>query len=119
MGRKVLFAVATLFLGQAQAVSGRENLLRVTTSNDVHAGELANVYLNWLEKPPNSLTAVYASCSHPNDTNPDDIIGQYTVRGQPPQRLAWAVPSNAQPDNCIFIYNQGAKYHNEGSSKFP
>jgi len=117
MDRKVLFAIATLLLGQAQTVSGRENLVRVTTSKDVRAGELANVYLNWLEKPPNSLTAFYTSCSHPNDTTPDDIIGQYTVRGQHPQRLAWAVPSNAQSDNCVFIYNQDENHHNEGSSK--
>ncbi|KAJ5652688.1 hypothetical protein N7507_010114 [Penicillium longicatenatum] len=113
MSCKILFAAATLLLGQTQAVLGRspEPLVQVTTSDAVHPGELANIYLNWLGKPPSFFKAVYASCVNPNGSAPEAFIGQYSVNGQPPHRLAWAVPNGFQTENCIFVY--GGKYKGE------
>lgn len=106
MSGKFIFTAAALLLSQAQAVLGRspEPLVRVTTSDAIHPGELANVYLSWLGKPPGTIKATYASCLNPNGSTPEAVIGQYTIEGQPPQRLAWAVHSDAQADGCVFVY---------------
>ncbi|CAI7623413.1 unnamed protein product [Penicillium pancosmium] len=89
MNRTILFTVAALLLGQTQAVPDRspKHFVQVTTSDTVRP-------------------AVYDSCHEPDGSNLEAIIGHYTIEQQPPQRLAWAVPSNAQSENCIFVYGE-------------
>ncbi|KAL3469551.1 hypothetical protein BJX99DRAFT_268120 [Aspergillus californicus] len=100
-----LVAIAALILGQAASVPGTaqdQGIVRVTTSTLVRPGGLANVHLDWLQPPPSAIEAVYTSCLNPNSTSPL-TIGRFNVHGHPPQRLAWAVPDDAQPNSCIYI----------------
>ncbi|KAL4781349.1 hypothetical protein BJX76DRAFT_363581 [Aspergillus varians] len=100
-------ATAALLLGQAYQVLGRaqeQSIVRVTTSDLVHPGELANIHLDWLEAPLSSIETIYASCSNPDSSAPQQRIGRFNVHDKPPQRLAWAVPDEAQPGNCIYVY---------------
>ncbi|KAJ5678863.1 hypothetical protein N7462_007107 [Penicillium macrosclerotiorum] len=106
MSCKILLTAAALLSSQVQAVPGHAPtpLVQVTISDVVHPGELANVYLNWQGRAPSVLRAVYASCLDQNGSSPEAVIGQYTIRDQPPHRLAWAVPANVQTENCIIVY---------------
>ncbi|KAJ5407697.1 hypothetical protein N7509_001580 [Penicillium cosmopolitanum] len=107
MSRTILFTVAALLLSQTQAVPDRspKPVVQVTTDT-VRPGELANVHLEWLGKSPKAIKAVYNSCLEPDGSNPEATIGHYTIEQQPPQRLAWAVPSNAPSEHCIFVYGE-------------
>ncbi|KAL4922386.1 hypothetical protein BDW62DRAFT_207674 [Aspergillus aurantiobrunneus] len=110
MGIKAV-ATAALLLGQGFSVLSRpqdQSSVQVTPSELVHPGELANVHLDWLQPPPAAFHAVYASCLSPDSSSPQ-IIGRFNVQGKPPQRLAWAVPDDAQGGNCIYVY--GAQPH--------
>ncbi|KAL4928978.1 flavin monoamine oxidase family protein [Aspergillus undulatus] len=98
-------ATAALLLGQTGSVLGRpqnQGIVRVTASEHVHPGELANVHLDWLGTPPNAIKAVYASCQNLNFSSPQ-TIADFQFPGQPPQRLAWAVPDDAPSNNCIYV----------------
>lgn len=108
MSRTILLTVAALLLGQTQAVLDQspKPVVQVTTSDTVYPGELANVHLKWLGKSPKAIKALYDSCLEPDGSSPEAIIGHYTIEQQPPQRLAWAVPSNAQSEYCIFVYGK-------------
>ncbi|KAL2813765.1 hypothetical protein BDW59DRAFT_178172 [Aspergillus cavernicola] len=111
MGIK-LIAIAALLLGQAASVASApqdQSIVRVTVSNLVHPGELANVHLDWIEPPPSVIEAIYASCLSPNSSSSYRTIGRFNVREHPPERLSWVVPSDAQANNCIYIH--GAQPH--------
>ncbi|KAL4867887.1 hypothetical protein BDV12DRAFT_209485 [Aspergillus spectabilis] len=102
MGIKIIATIA-LLLGSASSRPQYQSIVRVTTSGDVHPGELANIHLDWLESPPSVIKAVFASCQSPETWNQN--VGQFDIRGQPPQRLAWAVPNDVQADSCIYVYD--------------
>ncbi|KAL4759290.1 uncharacterized protein BDW70DRAFT_169556 [Aspergillus foveolatus] len=111
MGLLKAVATAALLLGQVHSVLSRaqhQSIVQVTISNHVQQGGLANIYLNWLETPPSVIEAVYSRCLDSNTSVPYQIpyqtIGRFSVRGQPPQRLAWVVPENAQADSCVYVY---------------
>ncbi|KAL4795143.1 hypothetical protein BDV19DRAFT_399008 [Aspergillus venezuelensis] len=104
MGAKA-FAAAALLLSQASAVVGRpqdQGIVRVTASEHVLPGELVNIYLDWHGVPPSTIKALHGSCHSLNSTTPQ-TIGDFHVRGHPPQRLAWAVPDDAASNNCIYV----------------
>ncbi|KAL5050626.1 hypothetical protein BDW71DRAFT_215872 [Aspergillus fruticulosus] len=106
MGLKAV-ATAALLLGRIYSVLGRpqdQSIVQVTTSDHVHQGGLVNIYLDWLETPPSVIEAVYSPCTNSSSSVPHQAIGRFNVRGQPPQRLAWAVPENAPTDSCIYVY---------------
>jgi monoamine oxidase len=101
-----IIASAALLLAQVNCVLSSpqgKSIVRVSTSDVVQPGGLANVYLDWREAHPGIIEAVYASCLSP-DTSSKQIIGRFTVEGHPPQRLAWAVSSDAPTDNCIYVH---------------
>lgn len=99
-------ASAALLLAQVNCVLTRPqgtNILKVSTSDVVQPGGLANIYLDWRESYSGIIEAIYASCLSP-DTSSTQIIGRFTVDGHPPQRLAWAVSDDAPTDNCIYVH---------------
>ena len=107
MGLLKAVATGALLLGQVHSVPSRaqdQSIVQVTISNHVQQGGLANIYLNWLETPPSVIEAVYSRCLDLNTSVPYQTIGRFSVRGQPPQRLVWAVPENAQTDSCVYVY---------------
>ncbi|KAL4812861.1 hypothetical protein BDW67DRAFT_188211 [Aspergillus spinulosporus] len=113
MGLLKTVATAALLLGQVHSVLSRaqdQSIVQVTISDQVQQGGLANIYLDWLETPPSVFEAVYSPCLTSNSSVPYQTIGRFSVRGQPPQRLAWAIPEDAQTDSCVYIYGvqQGA-----------
>ncbi|KAL6238777.1 hypothetical protein BDW75DRAFT_251968 [Aspergillus navahoensis] len=107
MGLKAV-ATAALLLGRIHSVLGRpqdQSIVRVTTSDHVYQGGLINIYLDWLDTPPSDVEAVYSPCPNSNSSVPRQTIGRFNVRGQPPQRIAWAVPEDAPTDSCIYVYD--------------
>ncbi|KAL3431270.1 hypothetical protein BDV09DRAFT_198889 [Aspergillus tetrazonus] len=107
MGLFKAVATGALLLGQVHSVPSRaqdQSIVQVTISNHVQQGGLANIYINWLETPPSVIEAVYSRCLDLNTSVPHQTIGRFSVRGQPPQRLVWAVPENAQTDSCVYVY---------------
>lgn len=105
--RARIIAIATLLLRQCHLVLSRshdESIVRVTTSDTVHPGGLANVYLTWLDTPPSGIEAVYTSCLGPNSSSRQQIIGRFAIRKEPPKRLAWVVPDDASENSCIYIH---------------
>ncbi|KAL4971057.1 flavin monoamine oxidase family protein [Aspergillus stella-maris] len=104
MGGKGI-AAAALLLSQASALIGKpqdQGIVRVTTSEHVHPGELANVHLDWHGVSPCTIKALHGSCQDLNSTTPQ-TIGDFRIRGHPPQHLAWAVPDDAMSNNCIYV----------------
>ncbi|KAL4878770.1 hypothetical protein BJY04DRAFT_209068 [Aspergillus karnatakaensis] len=100
-----LRAIATAVLLTSALIRAQAStIVRVTTSDLIHPGELANVHLDWLEPPPVTFKSVFASCD--NQESFQQTVGQYEVRGPPPQRLVWAVPIDAQKNNCIYVYDE-------------
>jgi hypothetical protein len=103
----LLAAQASLVLSTPVQEGIGSPLVGVTTSNLVHPGGLANVYLNWYENPRGRVKAVYAPCDF-HDTFPQgQEIGSFTAKEQLPERLAWAVPEDAQNNGCIQIFRFG------------
>ncbi|KAL2826933.1 hypothetical protein BJY01DRAFT_262185 [Aspergillus pseudoustus] len=105
MSVRSLATAALLFLqvGSVLSIARDQSIVQVTTSDIVHAGGLANVYLDWNEPASGSIEAVYTSCVSP-DSSTEYMIGRFNIDEHPPERLAWAVPSDAPPNNCVYIY---------------
>lgn len=105
---QIVAAIAALLLSRGQPVlaeptQGR-NVVHVTTSEIVSPGELANVYFNWLSPPPNIIKAVYGACTGANESTTTQTIGRVSTTNHPPERLAWAVPTNAPKTGCVYVY---------------
>ncbi|CAG8056667.1 unnamed protein product [Penicillium salamii] len=107
MFSRSLLAVAALVVAQGLPGLGRvlseQETVRVTTSENVRRGELANIHLDWHERPSSGIKAIYTSCDGQNTTKSVQTIGRYASDGEPPQRLAWAVPDHATTQQCIYI----------------
>ena len=104
---QILGAIAALLLSQSQSASAGsaqgQNVVRVTTSEVVRPGELANVYLDWRSKPPSVVNAVYGSCAGVNGTTKPQAIGRVSTTNHP-ERLAWVVPTDAPKTGCVYVY---------------
>ncbi|KXG49518.1 Amine oxidase [Penicillium griseofulvum] len=103
---KSSLTVATLV---AQAFPGlgaiiERETVKVTTSETVRGGELANIHLNWLNQPPSLIESVYAPCDGDDSLTKGQIIGRFSIHDHPPQRLAWVVPEEAATHHCVYIY---------------
>ncbi|KAJ5519481.1 hypothetical protein N7453_001903 [Penicillium expansum] len=103
---KSSLAVVTLI---AQALPGlgatiEREIVKVTTSETVRGGELANIHLHWLDQPPSLIKSVYAPCDSEDSSAKGQIIGQFSIHDHPPQRLAWVVPDEAPTHHCVYIY---------------
>ncbi|KAL2820111.1 hypothetical protein BJX63DRAFT_445010 [Aspergillus granulosus] len=105
MAVKTIATAALLLVQVSSVLSGSfdRSIVRVTTSDVVHLGSLANIYLEWNEAPPKIVEAVYMQCEEP-DGSSQQTIGRFEVKGYPPQRLTWAVPSGAPTGNCVYLY---------------
>ena len=107
MLNKSLLSVAALVVAQSLPGLGRaideQQTVRVTTSEIIRPGELANIHLDWHEQPPSSIKAIYTSCDGQNSTKSVQTIGRSSSDGEPPRRLAWAVPDHAPTQQCIYI----------------
>ncbi|KAJ5463892.1 hypothetical protein N7475_007027 [Penicillium sp. IBT 31633x] len=106
-------AVTTLVVQALPGVGAidEQATVKVTTSETVRRGELANVHLNWLNEPSNTIKSVYASCDSKKSSTKETVIGQFSIPDHPPQRLAWAVPDDAPTRHCVYVYgldNQNA-----------
>ncbi|RDW81531.1 uncharacterized protein DSM5745_05088 [Aspergillus mulundensis] len=88
MGLRVI-ATAALLLGQPNSVFSRprdQSIVRVTISEHVHSGGLANIHLGWLGFSPSLIEAIYASCVNPNSSSSPYTIGRLNT------------------DNCVYLY---------------
>lgn len=107
MIKKSFFAAAALVVAQGLPGLGRttdeQEAVRVSTSETIRRGELANIHLDWHDHSPGVIKAVYASCDDLNSKEDEQIIGQVSTHDMPPQRLAWAVPNDAPTQHCIYI----------------
>ncbi|KAL4908822.1 hypothetical protein BDW74DRAFT_187332 [Aspergillus multicolor] len=83
------------------ASPSRMSIVRVTTSEHVHLGGLANIHLDWSGTPPHIIEASWTSCMSPDSSFSRHIIGRFEIRGQSPQRQAWAVPEDDQTNNSV------------------
>jgi monoamine oxidase len=82
-----------------------QQTVKVATSDTVRHGELANVHLNWLSEPPKLIESKYASCDGQTSAN-DQIIAQFSIEDQPPQRLVWAIPEDAPTHHCVYVHGR-------------
>ncbi|KAJ5753369.1 uncharacterized protein N7511_007522 [Penicillium nucicola] len=93
--------VAQGLAGLARTIE--QETVKVTTSDTVRRGELANVHLDWLSEPPSLIESRYASCDG-QTSGKEETIAQFSIQDQPPQRLVWAVPEDAATHHCVFVY---------------
>ncbi|CDM37096.1 Amine oxidase [Penicillium roqueforti FM164] len=106
---KSYFAVV-MMAAQALPVFGatrEREMVKVTVSETVRGGELANIHLDWLGQPPTLIKSVYAPCDNEHSLAKEQIIGQFSFHGRPPQRLVWVVPDEAPTHHCVYIYGSG------------
>ncbi|KAJ5123843.1 uncharacterized protein N7515_007668 [Penicillium bovifimosum] len=103
---KSSLTVATLFTQALPAIGAilEQATVKITTSETIRRGELANVHLNWFHQPPSLIKSIYAPCDSEASATNEQLIGQISIQNHPPQRLAWVVPDDAQTHHCIHIY---------------
>ncbi|KAJ5392975.1 hypothetical protein N7465_011949 [Penicillium sp. CMV-2018d] len=99
----VVAALVAQALPGLGAIIERETV-KVTTSETVRGGELANIHLDWYDQPPSLIKSVYAPCGGEDSSTEGQIIGHFLIHDHPPQRLAWVVPDEAPTHHCVYIY---------------
>ncbi|KAJ5319783.1 hypothetical protein PENANT_c026G01217 [Penicillium antarcticum] len=99
----VAAVVAQCLPGFARTIE--QETVKVTTSDTVRRGELANVHLNWLREPPSLIESTFASCDGQASAK-EQIIAHFSILDEPPQRLVWAVPEDAPTHHCVYVYGR-------------
>jgi monoamine oxidase len=94
--------IAQILPGHGKAM-GEQQTVRLSISETIQRGGLANIHLDWLERPPDEIKAIYASCDGQISTKKEQLVGRFSTHNQPPNRLAWAVPNDASTHQCIYI----------------